>query len=190
MRTRRCPIAVKPPGAEDVWMSARTRSPASMSCAMYSQISSRSTNASDGRRNRSSGGASTLALFAQLPECLLAIDRFHPAALEIVIAAVGSLPDHLFEVPVKGILDNVSRGTSAGRGEIVQFLGCFGRDVHFHTATVRLRKLTGKYSGRLPWPGCNRRRAAEYERAGELPAARLVLPACPCYPPNPPPSTS
>ena len=36
----------------------------------------------------SSTRPSALALFAQLPERLLAIDRFHPTALEIVVAAV------------------------------------------------------------------------------------------------------
>ena len=102
----------------------------------------------DGRRSRSSARSSALALFAQLPECLLAIDRFHPTALEIVVPAVERLTDcgYFFEVPGKGILDDVLWGTSTGRGEILQFLGRFGRDVHFHAATVRLRRLTGKYS--------------------------------------------
>src|SRR5207247_4040653 len=105
----------------------------------------------DGRRSRSSVRSSALALFAQLPECLLAIDRFHPTALEIVVAAVERLADrgHLFEVPGKGILDDVLAGTSARRGEILQFLGRFRRDVPFHAATVRPRRLTGKCSGRL-----------------------------------------
>src|SRR3989442_15942701 len=91
---------------------------------------------------RSSSEVSTLALFAQRPECLLAIDRFHPTALEIVVAGVERLPDggHLFEIPGKGILDDVLGGTSARRGEILQFLGRLGRDVHFHPATVRLRR--------------------------------------------------
>ena len=40
-------------------------------------------------------------------------------------------------------------GTSAGRGEIIQGLGGFGRDVHFHGATVRLRKLSSNYSRRV-----------------------------------------
>jgi hypothetical protein len=38
----------------------------------------------DGKRSRSSSRSSTLALFAQRPEGLLAVDRFHPTALEIV----------------------------------------------------------------------------------------------------------
>ena len=47
--------------------------------------------------------------------------------------------------PAQGILDDVVGGTSAGRSEILQFLGRFWRDVHFHpTHTVRLRRLTGK----------------------------------------------
>src|SRR5207249_339749 len=100
----------------------------------------------DGKRSRSSARASALALFAQLPDSLLAIDRFHPTALEIVVAVVEHLPDrgHLFQVPGKGILNDVFGGTSAGRGEIVQFLGRFGRDMHFHGPTVRLRRLTDR----------------------------------------------
>ncbi len=47
----------------------------------------------NGRRRRSSVRSSALALFAQLPECLLAIDRFHPTAIEIVVAAVERLTD-------------------------------------------------------------------------------------------------
>jgi hypothetical protein len=73
-----------------------------------------------------------LALFAQRPECLLALDRFHPAALEIVVAAVERLANgaYLFEVSGKGILDDVLRSASARRSEILQFLGRLGRDVH------------------------------------------------------------
>jgi len=50
-----------------------------------------------------------LVLFAQRPEGLLAVDRFHPIALEIVVAAVERLADggDLFEVSGKGILDDV-----------------------------------------------------------------------------------
>jgi hypothetical protein len=78
---RRCPMcgeAAKVRRTES--MSASTRSAASM---------------------LSFARASALALFAQLPECLLAIDRVHPTALEIVVAAVRRLPDrgHLFQVP-------------------------------------------------------------------------------------------
>src|SRR6266849_7519921 len=60
--------------------------------------------------------------------------------LEIVVAAVERLSDrgHLVQVPCEGILDDVFGGTSAGRGELVQFFGRFGRDVHFHAVTVRL----------------------------------------------------
>jgi hypothetical protein len=63
----------------------------------------------------------------------------HPVALEIVVAAVERLADagYLFEVPGKGILDDVLRSTSARRGEILQFLGPFAGDVHFHSASVR-----------------------------------------------------
>src|SRR5258708_36786944 len=121
-------------------MWARTRSAAStLFSAMYSQISSRSANASDGRRSRSSARSSALALFAQLPEGLLAIDRFHPTALEIVVAAVERLPDrgHLFQVPSEGILDDVFGGTAAGRGDVVQFFGRFGADVHYQAVSVR-----------------------------------------------------
>jgi hypothetical protein len=95
---------------------------------------------SNGGRSRSSARSSALALFAQLPECLLGIDRFHPAALEIVVAGVERLADrsNLFQVPSEGVFDDVSGRTSAGLGEILQFVGRFGRDVHSHAATVRL----------------------------------------------------
>src|SRR5438132_10845746 len=81
----------------------------------------------DGRRSRSSARSSALALFAQLPEYLLAIDRVDLTALEIVVAAVKRLSDqsHLLQVPNKGILDDVFGRPSAGRGEIFQFLGRF-----------------------------------------------------------------
>src|SRR3954452_413572 len=92
-----------------------------------------------GRRSRSSARSSVLALFAQLPECLLAVDRFQPAALEIVLPAVERLADrrHLFEVTGKRVLDDVVWATSARSSEIVQFLGRFGRDVDSHVDTVR-----------------------------------------------------
>src|SRR5262245_51835099 len=82
----------------------------------------------DARRSRSSTRTSALALFAQLPEGLLAVDRFHPAALEIVVAAVERLADRgdLFEIPGKGVFDDVLGSTSAGLGEIFQLLGRFG----------------------------------------------------------------
>lgn len=83
-------------------MSATTRSAASMlSFAMYSQISSRSANASGWKAEASSARAAALALFAQLPEGLLAIDRCDPTVLEIVVAAVERLSDrgHLLQVP-------------------------------------------------------------------------------------------
>jgi hypothetical protein len=53
----------------------------------------------------------------------------NPAGLEIVVAAVERLSNrgHLFQVPSEGILDDVFGRTSAGRGEIVQCLGGFGR---------------------------------------------------------------
>ena len=44
-------------------------------------------------RSRSSARSSALALFAQRLECLLAVDRLHPAALEIVVATVERLAD-------------------------------------------------------------------------------------------------
>ena len=93
-----------------------------------------------GPRSRSSARSSALALFAELPECLLTIDRPSPA-LEIVVAAVERLADcgHFLELSAKGLLDDVLGDSSARRGEILQCLGRFGRDVHFHADTVRLR---------------------------------------------------
>ncbi len=75
--------------------------------------------------------SSAFALFAQLPEGVLAVDRLHQTALEIVAAAVERLADrgHLFEIPGEGVLDDVLRSTSADRGEIFQLLGRFGRGV-------------------------------------------------------------
>src|SRR2546430_14949508 len=122
-------------------MSASTRSAAStLSCAMHSKSRRDRRTYPDGRRSRSSVRSSALALFAQRPEGLLAVDRFHPTALEIVVAAVERLADrgYFFEVPGKGVVDDVLGSRSAGRGEILQFLGRFMRDVHFHAVTVRL----------------------------------------------------
>ena len=102
----------------------------------------------DGRRSCSSARSSALALFAQRPECLLAIDRFHPTALEIVVAAVERIADcgYLFEVPGKGILDDVVGGVRWSRRDRSVF-GRFGRDVHYLAFTVRLSTTPGKDSG-------------------------------------------
>lgn len=73
-----------------------------------------------------------------------------PAALARLLETTFRVSMELVsKVPGKGILDDVLRSTSAGLGEILQLLGRFGGDVHFHAATVRLWRLTGKRSGRL-----------------------------------------
>jgi hypothetical protein len=74
------------------------------------------------------------------------------------------LPDTLQGHPRRSL-----RCTSAGRRKVGQFPGRFWRDVHFHAATVRLRRPTGKYSGSPT------QAVARHEPAGDLGAASRSL---------------
>lgn len=99
------------------WMSAITLSAASMlPSAIYMPRSRQGPRTlPGGRRSRSSTGASALALFAQPPECLIAIDWLHTAGLHFVVAAVQSLSQNcsFFEIAGKRVLNDLLRCSAA-----------------------------------------------------------------------------
>src|SRR5450759_3284525 len=88
------------------------------------------------------------ALCAQMRDHLVAPDGFHPAALEIVIAAVECGPDigQLVNVTGHGILYELVRGASGFRHQSVQLRLHVGREMHFHG--VRLLFLGYDTGGR------------------------------------------
>src|SRR5450759_3352236 len=88
------------------------------------------------------------ALCAQMRDHLVAPDGFHPAALEIVIAAVECGPDigQLVNVTGHGILYELVRGASSFRHQPVQLRLHVGREMHFHG--VRLLFLGYDTGGR------------------------------------------
>src|ERR1039458_4981370 len=65
---------------------------------------------------------------------LLTIDGLHPAAFQVVIAAVEHLPrlEHFVKVPRHCVLNQVVSPASALRGQVFEFLFRLAGEVYFH----------------------------------------------------------
>ena len=75
-----------------------------------------------------------------------AVNRLHPAAFEVLIAAVERLPnlEYFVKISRHGVLNEVVRSTSALRGEIFEFPFRLGGQVYFHSLHISGKTALGQ----------------------------------------------
>lgn len=80
------------------------------------------------------------AFLAQSGECFAAVNRLHPAALQVVIAGVERIPEQgqLFQISDKRILHKFGSPASGRRGQISKLLGHIRRHMYVHQASLEM----------------------------------------------------
>ena len=75
-----------------------------------------------------------VAFLAQSGECFFAVNRLHPATLQVVIAGVDRIPQQgqFLQIPGKRIVHKFVSPASGRGGQIGELLGHFRRYVHVH----------------------------------------------------------